>query len=1000
MSQGTTVTMFSDANATRANNISSKEVWGAKRRENVFINSVNSHSGGNSSYVTGKTRATNDIQGKIVDTGVVSDIAIDGAGYLVVSDSVSGASKFTRRGDFRQDELGYWKNGADQILKAWKLQANGDMPQNSSTIASLEAVNFSNVKGTPLATSVVSIAMNLNASQDALRGETVTTSLRGENLGKDINKIIIPGSDGTAKLTIGDTFVFKSSTTNEDRPVQFGGLVAGNQAGPGDMQIFGAAGARARFNIVNAPGVQGDLVAGHQIKITVSGGESVVFTAVRGNPSATNGTFNSIQSLADAINRVRGLTAEVDRQVRLYIAPEDADNGLTFEDIGVNCCISEKLGLYNLAARQGNEDTRFNSLKSLQKAINYDPNLYSLKATIEGKKLDISSLLATADFSITANSFGRTTINSAVRNPLNNETERATVFISAPSHGLVSGDLVKITGVNQLTNGLYVVGDFNSNGFEVYQKLNNAQFPAAARTPLGLAAGASWTKAPGRQEAADVTEGTITTSGNAGAGGAIRITSNNHGLVNNDAIYVSGGTFLHNAHDITLPRGYYNVTRIDANVFEITSTTSAGAGGNPMFQGVTFDFRKIGVTGGNVANLETRVFDTQHGAGLNSSVRMYMPHHSYAVNDNISFTDLAANGLDVDGITVRNNIRYKITAIGNDYIEFQVFDQNGAVVPATTGDGNTGAVASSDLLLANLEINQGAKLMNFFNFGRHSEGHNHTDDLSYTPSYDANDANKNLSGANFSSSLVYPTSITVYDSLGASHNLSLNFAKLNDNEWAVELSTPKDANGIYSVIDADQRDGLIQAGIIRFDESGALQGVPEGFEDEISVQYNNGSEPVRFTIDWANELSQLKSGTVTQFNQDNDVQLIQNDGHNGGSLEKVEVGPDGYIMGTFSNGETLNLYKVPLAMFANVNGLVAGANDTFEMSKDSGSFLLKAAGAGGAGKTLGGTLESSNVDTTEELLGVQNLSNDIRANARVVAVDNENFKNVLAELNR
>ena len=62
--------------------------------------------------------------------------------------------------------------------------------------------------------------------------------------------------------------------------------------------------------------------------------------------------------------------------------------------------------------------------------------------------------------------------------------------------------------------------------------------------------------------------------------------------------------------------------------------------------------------------------------------------------------------------------------------------------------------------------------------------------------------------------------------------------------------------------------------------------------------------------------------------------------------------------------------------------------------------LLKEAGIGGAGRTLGGVLEASNVDTTEELLKVQELSNSIRANARVAAIDNENFKTILSEIGR
>ena len=51
---------------------------------------------------------------------------------------------------------------------------------------------------------------------------------------------------------------------------------------------------------------------------------------------------------------------------------------------------------------------------------------------------------------------------------------------------------------------------------------------------------------------------------------------------------------------------------------------------------------------------------------------------------------------------------------------------------------------------------------------------------------------------------------------------------------------------------------------------------------------------------------------------------------------------------------------------------------TFCICKEARALLLKSAGVGGAGRTLGSSIEASNVDTTEEVLKVQDLSNTIR----------------------
>ena len=215
MTTKTTVTMYTKSNDTPANNIAAKEAWGHKKRENLFINSFIGTSTGGVSYVNSRSRATNDQQGAIVNTGVVSDIAVDGSGLLAVSDDPLGTIKYTRRGDFRQDERGYWKNGADQLLKAWRLDGKGNLPQNSSLLSSLEAVNFANTKGLPVKTSVISIAMNLNSDQKALRGPGPENGFvmqrSGNNKATKPEDILLPDQIGTKALRLGDSFTLTSS---------------------------------------------------------------------------------------------------------------------------------------------------------------------------------------------------------------------------------------------------------------------------------------------------------------------------------------------------------------------------------------------------------------------------------------------------------------------------------------------------------------------------------------------------------------------------------------------------------------------------------------------------------------------------------------------------------------------------------------------------------------------------------------------------------------------
>ncbi len=1017
MSKGTTVTMFSRSNDTLSSNVGAKEAWGHKKRENLFINSFVGTSSGGVSYVNSKTRSTNDIQGKIINTGVVSDIAIDGSGLLVVSESPTGTAKFTRRGDFRQDELGFWKNGADQLLKAWKLDNKGELPQNTSLLESLESVNFANTKGAPVATTVVSIAMNLNADQEALRGNGVDAVLNrtGKNTGKKIDNILFPEKLGGSSLSLGDEFVLHSDA-KADKVLTFGGMVLARRpdVATGNT-IFGATGAGVAFTFAPVPG-PGLLSVGHKLRITVAG-QAYTFSAVQGAESAANRTFNTINGLAAAINRISSLKAEVDLEGRLYIAPTKANDGIVFANDGGGTIV-EALGLVNLApAPLGT--TRFNSLASLRDAVNKDQATDSLKATIEGKDLKITSLLSTSVFNIKANSLGLNAISSATQQT--GEIGRASVFISAPGHNLQAGDFVKITGTGQaqLPDGLYYISGINPNGFTINRKdANPALFPAAILAPAAVPinAGATWQKVPG-QQFQTFNNPTLDT---AGVGGVVTITLPGgtaatgvfpaEAWANGNVIYISGvgAKLTVNGENIIVPDGYYEIANYNnaagggASTFDITPTASVAPGPVLPVAG-PFSIKKI-ATGG-VAAMDTRSFVTVGGnAAPGSSVRMYMPNHGYAVGDLISFTNLAGPTV-IDGLTINNGISYKITAVNSALlggnaspsIEFKVLDPLGNPMAATTGDGNTNPVNLVAGLAANFAVNNGSQFMKYFSIDQAK--------TTYDKTYDAANVDKNLSAsangiANFASSLTYSVPLTVYDSLGSSYTLLLYFAKLDSNTWAVELTAQKDKDGVFQVTNLATGNGLIRQGIIKFDTDGRLQGIPEGFEDAIPVQRNNGSTASNITIDWENTLSDITSGNVSQTKAPNNVEIIQGDGQGAGTLTKLEVSPDGYIVGTFSSGENRKLYKVPMAVFANPNGLVAGGNGTFEITRESGDFLLKEAGVGGAGRTLGGVLEASNVDTTEELLKVQELSNAIRANARVAAIDNENFKNILSELAR
>lgn len=108
------------------------------------------------------------------------------------------------------------------------------------------------------------------------------------------------------------------------------------------------------------------------------------------------------------------------------------------------------------------------------------------------------------------------------------------------------------------------------------------------------------------------------------------------------------------------------------------------------------------------------------------------------------------------------------------------------------------------------------------------------------------------------------------------------------------------------------------------------------------------------------------------------------DGSPVGKLEGVSVGEDGTVTASFSNGDSQALGKVVLAGFANPSGLRQLGNSTWAASGISGEAQLGEAGAGGFGGLMTGAVERSNVDITEELVGLIAAQRNFQANAKAL----------------
>jgi flagellar hook protein FlgE len=103
-----------------------------------------------------------------------------------------------------------------------------------------------------------------------------------------------------------------------------------------------------------------------------------------------------------------------------------------------------------------------------------------------------------------------------------------------------------------------------------------------------------------------------------------------------------------------------------------------------------------------------------------------------------------------------------------------------------------------------------------------------------------------------------------------------------------------------------------------------------------------------------------------------------------GQLQGVTVDEGGLVKASFSNGDVQTLGQVAVANFANPSGLRQLGNSTWSSTGVSGQPVMGAPGERGAGNLMSGVIERSNVDITEELVGLIAAQRNFQANAKAL----------------
>jgi flagellar hook protein FlgE len=226
----------------------------------------------------------------------------------------------------------------------------------------------------------------------------------------------------------------------------------------------------------------------------------------------------------------------------------------------------------------------------------------------------------------------------------------------------------------------------------------------------------------------------------------------------------------------------------------------------------------------------------------------------------------------------------------------------------------------------------------------------------------------------------FSTPIAVYDSLGTSHVLTIDFQKTGANQWTYQVSMAGDeiSGGTpgtpYAISGA--------SGTLTFNGSGQLTDPAPGSPMAFSLTgLTDGATDLNLSWD---PFTSTGASRITQFAQVSAQSASWQDGSEAGQLNSVGLADGGQIVAKYSNGAQVVVAQLAMASIRNPESLIAIGNNEYGLSALTAAPVIGTPGTGGRGGVAGGAIEASTVDMAQQFTNLIQYQRDYQANAHVV----------------
>ncbi|SBT59619.1 Flagellar hook protein flgE [Plesiomonas shigelloides] len=208
------------------------------------------------------------------------------------------------------------------------------------------------------------------------------------------------------------------------------------------------------------------------------------------------------------------------------------------------------------------------------------------------------------------------------------------------------------------------------------------------------------------------------------------------------------------------------------------------------------------------------------------------------------------------------------------------------------------------------------------------------------------------------------STVKVYDKLGNEHQVTQYYRKTADGKWDMHVAMDNT---------------LLPGGAtpVEFDDTGKLT---KPSPSNLSLTLPNG-QPLA-----------LDMSAMTQYGGGFSINSVNSDGYAAGKFANWSFEPDGTVVARYTNGEKVSQGQLQLARFTNNEGLQPAGGNRWTETFASGQAMTGVAGEGQLGGILTGRYENSNVNITDEMVGLMGAQSSYQANAKSIQVANEMTK--------